>query len=159
MNVDKCCVVHSLKFISTLTSGIFAGGALYINLVESPARSTHDAETAVTIWKPSFIRARFCMSKLTFISGLSSIGAYYLAGNKCPMKWLLAGSMMLTIAPYTIFFMVPTNEELLETEKCIEKGTPHIEEKLQLWDKRHAVRTAISFGAFGYMLYLLSKGK
>lgn len=159
MNIDKNGVEYTLKFISTLTSGIFAGGALYINVVESPARLTHDAETAVKIWKPSFIRARFYMSKCTFVSGLSSIGAWYLSGKGCPMKWLLAGGMMLTIAPYTIFFMIPTNDQLLETEKCIEKGNAHIEEKLVLWNCRHVVRTAISFGAFGYMLYLLSKGK
>merc|ERR1712150_94555 len=135
------------------------GGALYINIVEHPARSTHDAETAVKIWKPSFLRARFYMSKYTVVSGLSSIGAWYLAGRKCPMTWFLAGSMMLTIMPYTIFFIVPTNDQLLETEKCIEKGNTHIEDKLALWNSRHAVRTVISFGAFGYMLYLLSKGK
>ena len=159
MNIDRACAVYSLKFASTLTSGMFAGGAMYINMVESPARLTHDGETAVTIWKPSFLRAQYCMSKLTITSGFCSLLAYWLSEDRHPTKWLLAGGLMLTIPPYTIFFICPTNNELIETEKCIENGNSWIEDKLSLWNTRHAVRSAISLSAFGYMLWLLSNHK
>lgn len=58
MKFDNGICGTALKVISTVTSGIFVGGALYINMVESPARMTHDPESAITMWKPSFVRAR-----------------------------------------------------------------------------------------------------
>jgi hypothetical protein len=36
----------ALKFIATLTAATFAGAALYVNLVEHPARMTLDSRAA-----------------------------------------------------------------------------------------------------------------
>ena len=55
--LDKETIGFGLKLVSTFTSGMFAGCALYVNAVEHPARMTHDMTTAVTIWKPSYLRA------------------------------------------------------------------------------------------------------
>ena len=74
MSMDQACLGTSLRFVSTLASGLFAGGALYINIVEHPARATHDTTTAVTIWRPSFIRAKRYLGKMAVISGFSGVG-------------------------------------------------------------------------------------
>ena len=55
--LDKEAVGFGLQLVSTLGTGIFAGGAFYINAVEHPARMEADMSTAVTAWKPSFLRA------------------------------------------------------------------------------------------------------
>ena len=159
MNFDRACATYSLKFISTLTSGMFAGGAIYINLVESPARLTHDAETALTIWKPSLIRAGRYMSSIALTSAISSVAVYWLTEERCFRTWLLAGGMMSTIPIFSIVCVLPTNKELLETEKCLDKGTTWIVNKLNSWNKLHAVRSVISLGSFAYMMWLLSKNK
>ncbi len=58
MDLDRATIGLGLKVLSTATAGLFAGGALYINLVEHPARmESPDMPTAVTAWKPSFVRA------------------------------------------------------------------------------------------------------
>jgi hypothetical protein len=41
------------ELVATLASGIFFGAALYINLVEQPARVSCGVPLAVTEWRPS----------------------------------------------------------------------------------------------------------
>ena len=58
-----------LKVTSTICSGLFAGGALYITMVEQPARMTHDPVSAITQWKPSFVRAASLQVIYIILSG------------------------------------------------------------------------------------------
>lgn len=57
MKIDLVQSTSVLKITSTICSGLFAGGALYITMVEQPARMTHDPVSAITQWKPTFVRA------------------------------------------------------------------------------------------------------
>jgi len=57
IKIDPLQTSAILKIFTTATAGLFAGGALYITLVENPARMTHDPSSAITQWKPSFVRA------------------------------------------------------------------------------------------------------
>jgi len=41
------------QILASLTCGIFAGAAVYINLVEQPARLFCGVALAVTEWRPS----------------------------------------------------------------------------------------------------------
>ena len=58
IDLNKLNCGLALRVISTVSGGIFAGGALYVDFVEHPARMTHDAASAITMWKPSFERAK-----------------------------------------------------------------------------------------------------
>ena len=69
-----------LKLTSTISGGLFAGGALYITLVEQPARMTHDPISGITQWKPSFVRAsslQVCFFQTCFFY----YGIYFLYKN------------------------------------------------------------------------------
>lgn len=62
MNFDQNKLGFGLKAISTVTAGLFAGGALYINVVEHPARmEATEMPAALTSWKPSYTRAAATM--------------------------------------------------------------------------------------------------
>ena len=45
------------KFLTTLCCGLFAGAAIYVNLVEHPARMQCDMELVATEFSPSYRRA------------------------------------------------------------------------------------------------------
>jgi len=44
------------EMVATLASGIFFGAAVYINLVEQPARISCGVPVAITEWRPSYRR-------------------------------------------------------------------------------------------------------
>ena len=50
------------QFIAVLCCGVFAGAALYINVVEHPARMGFDTRTAATGWAPSYKARPQCSS-------------------------------------------------------------------------------------------------
>lgn len=45
-------MLHALQFIATLFAALFAGAALYINLVEHPARMGLETSIAAKQWAP-----------------------------------------------------------------------------------------------------------
>jgi len=47
----------TMQFLATLACAMFAGAAIYINLVEHPARMSCGTEVAATEWAPSYKRA------------------------------------------------------------------------------------------------------
>ena len=74
MDIDKAAVGIGLKCLSTVTAGLFAGGALYINIVEHPARmEATDMKTALTCWKPSYTRAASIMVRMCIVCFIECI--------------------------------------------------------------------------------------
>jgi hypothetical protein len=71
--------VAVLQMIAVICSGIFAGAAIYINLVEHPARMEGGAAPALAEWAPSYRRATLMQAPLALIGGLAVLGAW-LAG-------------------------------------------------------------------------------
>jgi len=157
INFDRACAADSLKFLSTITGGVFAGGALYVNLVESPARLTHDPETAVAVWRSSFVRAKFYLGNLNTASSLCSIAAFWLSGDKFS-TCLLAGGTVLSVMN-TLLFILPVNGELMDPNKCAKMSDEVVVGKLKTWNKLHAIRSVIGFCSFGYLLWMLAKRK
>jgi len=50
-------MIALVEFIAVLSCTLFAGAAIYVNLVEHPARMGCDTKTAATVWAPSYKRA------------------------------------------------------------------------------------------------------
>ena len=50
-------MLQAFEFIATLCAALFAGAALYINLVEHPARMGLETRIAALQWAPSYKRA------------------------------------------------------------------------------------------------------
>ena len=52
-----------LELLATLSAGLFAGAAIYIDLAEQPARKQIDTAAALTEWRPygafMFVVARY----------------------------------------------------------------------------------------------------
>jgi len=163
MDIDRATVGLGLKVLSTVTAGIFAGGALYINVVEHPARmEAPDMATAVTSWKPSFTRAARILSKVAMTSSATSISAYVATRDtgKEHAGWLVTGCLFMGIPILTKLIIIPLNNQLLDTDNCIkEKGDEWIEENLNLWNRRHSYRTLLGLGALAGMVVLLATEK
>jgi hypothetical protein len=78
------------EFVAVLSCSLFTGAAVYINLVERPARMESGVEIAATEFAPSYRRATIMQASLAALGILSSIAAW-LAG--ATFWWLVAGAL------------------------------------------------------------------
>src|SRR6516225_335289 len=131
------------ELVATFTSGIFFGAALYINLVEQPARISCGVPLAVTEWRPSYKRGTLMQVPLALIGSLSALMAWWFHGSAA---WLIGGLLFLLVVPFTLVVILPTNKRLESQELDL-----HSEEagrQLRRWGWLHAVRTILSGTAF-----------
>ena len=139
-----------LEFIATLSAGLFCGAAIYINLVEHPARMSCGTVLAVTEFAPSYKRATVMQVLLAVISFLSSLIAWYIHSN---IYWLIGSILIIIVIPFTLIFILPVNKKLLDSS--LDKNSEYAKQLLNQWGRLHAVRSILSLISFILFLYAL----
>src|SRR5918992_53572 len=76
------------ELTATLSSGLFAGAAIYINLVEHPARLQTGIRPALTQFAPSYHRATVTQVSLAIAGFLSALLAWR---SRNDARWLVGG--------------------------------------------------------------------
>ena len=137
------------QFLAVLCCTLFAGAAIYINLVEHPARMGCDTKTAATVWAPSYERATVMQAPLAALSFLAGVGAWLFGGG---MLWLIGAVLIGLVIPFTFIGVMPTNHELLAPGRDL--SAIETRSLLGKWGRLHAVRSVLSFLAS--IVYLVS---
>ncbi len=127
------------EFVAVLSCSLFAGASVYINLVEHPARMECGVEVAATEFSPSYRRATVMQATLAAVGLASSIAAW-LAG--AAFWWLVAGALLGSVIPFTLFVILPINKLLLSP--TLDKQSVEAERLLARWARLHAVRSVLS---------------
>ena len=65
-----------LELIATICSGVFAGAAVYVNLVEHPARVETGTAAAIKQWRPSYRGGTMMQASLAVAGLLAALGAW-----------------------------------------------------------------------------------
>jgi hypothetical protein len=138
------------EFVAVLACSLFAGAAVYLTLVEHPARMECGVEIAATEFPPSYRRATVMQATLAAVGLLSSIAAW-LAG--ATFWWLVAGALLGSVIPFTLIVILPTNKLLLSP--TLDRQSAETERLLSRWGALHAVRSVLSGLALLLFLYLL----
>ena len=120
-----------------ILAALFAGAALYINLVEHPARMKLDTAQARAQWSPSYDRGYIMQATLAVLAGLAGLAAWVELNGSL---WLVGALLMLANWPWTLFVIMPVNKML----KADQGNTAAL---LNRWARLHAVRTLLSFAA------------
>jgi uncharacterized membrane protein len=141
-----------LEMLATLAAGLFAGAAIYINLVEHPARMECGTALAVTEFAPSYRRAAVMQGVLGAAGSLTAAGAW-LTGSS--VWWLVGGIILGAVIPFTLVVIFPTNKRLLDSS--LDKGSELASKLLTRWGRLHAVRSALSLISF--LLFVLLLGR
>ena len=130
------------EFISVLACALFAGAAVYVNLVEHPARMQCGVEIAATEFPPSYRRGTIMQATLAALGLLSSIAAW-LAG--ATLWWLLGGVLLGSVIPFTVIVILPTNKQLLNAS--LDRRSTEAQRLLKRWNALHAVRSVLLVSA------------
>ena len=129
-----------IEAVAVLACTLFTGAAVYITAVEHPARLSCGAAAAVAEWVPSYKRATIMQVPLALIAGLFGIIRCVQGGGPV---WLWAATLILTVIPFTLIVIRPTNNRLLDRARPADQ-TMHL---LKTWGRLHAVRGALSIAA------------
>jgi Anthrone oxygenase len=138
------------EFIAVLSCALFTGAAVYINLVEHPARMQCGVELAAKEFAPSYRRATVMQATCAAVGLLSSLAAW-LAG--AALWWLVAGVLLGSVIPFTLIVILPTNKRLLSP--TLDRRSAETGRLLARWGALHAVRSVLSGTALLLFLYLV----
>src|SRR5712675_2721296 len=129
--------------LALLASGLFAGAALYVSLVEHPARMQCGTRLAITEFAPSYKRGAVMQASLSTIGTLAAIASWI---QGAPAPWLIGGLLLGALVPFTLIVIFPTNKRLLDPS--LDKASNLAQQLLHRWATLHAVRTALSLASF-----------
>ncbi len=88
----------------------FTGAALYIALVEQPARLALDDTSMMREWAPSDRRGFALLGGLALAGAVAALAAF---GQASDIRWLVGALIAATSWPYFYFIVVPINNRLL----------------------------------------------
>jgi anthrone oxygenase-like protein len=116
-----------LQFIAVLTSTLFTGAAIYINVVEHPARMKCGTEVAAT-FGPSYKRAVPMQVILALVATGTGLLSWWIDGR---VMWLIGAMVMFAVIPFTLIAIMPTNQRLLDPG--LDRSSEATRRLLQKW--------------------------
>ena len=145
-------MITILQFIAVISGTLFTGAAIYINLVEHPARMGCGTKIAAMVWAPSYKRATVMQASLAIVSFLAGTSTWLLGGG---ISWLVGATLIGSVVPFTFIVIMSINHKLLEPGRDLSSDQTRV--LLEKWGRLHAVRSALSLVAsVVYVVQLLN---
>ena len=124
--------------LALIAAAIFGGVALYVNIVEQPARLSLDDRALLAEWKPSYKRGAAMQAPLALIGFLLGMLAWWQTSHA---GFLIGALLILAPWPWTLIVIKPTNDALLATNP--DQAGPQTRSLIQRWGVVHGVRTVL----------------
>jgi len=141
-----------LKVSATIAAGLFSGAAIYINLVEHPARMQCGTDLAIKEFAPSYRRATIMQVALAIVGLLMATAAWLKGGS---IWWLVGGVTLVAVIPFTLLFILPTNHKLLEPS--LDNASDLASRLLVRWGRLHAIRSILGLVSFLIFAWISSR--
>jgi hypothetical protein len=135
-------MVHLIAAAAVLLCTLFTGAAIYINLVEHPARLSSGTEAAARQWGPSYRRAAVMQATLAILASATGIATWFHGEG---IAWLWGGLLILAVVPFTLLVIRPINDRLLAPGRDL--ASAETRQLLERWGWLHAVRSALGLAA------------
>jgi len=125
-----------MPWLTIVFAVVFAAWALYVSLVEHPARLSIDPVAAVAQFRASYRLAALYQASFAALGLTAGVIASATSGDTV---WAIGGVVVGTAIPFTLIVIGPTNRRLL--------GTDHVGENarhlLVHWGRLHWVRSVL----------------
>ncbi len=129
--------------VATVAAGLFAGAAVFVTVVEHPARLECGQVLAIKEFGPNYRRAAVMQGVLAVVGLSASSVAWYQGFG---VGWLVGGLLLGALVPFTLVVIMPTNRRLLDSG--LDSSSGEARELLSRWGQLHAVRTVVSVAVF-----------
>ena len=133
--------------IALVITALFAGAAVYVSLVEHPAREASGAPVALAQFGPSYRRGAIMQGGFAALGGLAGIVRWAAGGG---VGWLTGGLLLAALIPYTLIFIMPTGKRLLDAGLAARPA--EATDLLCRWGRLHSVRALVGCVALGILL-------
>lgn len=135
-------MLTALKLIAMTCTALFAGAALYISVVEQPARLLASMEVALGEFRPGFPRARALQAGFAVVGAITAALAWWYGAGPA---WLVASLCLFSIVVFTLVIITPVYTALLDSS--LSASAPEARVLLERWGQLHAVRTVLGLVA------------
>lgn len=140
-----------LALLALISATLFAGAALYISLVEHPARLRLDDTPLLAQWQPSYKAALPIQAGLAMAGGVLGLIVWFTTEE---WPWLVGSIVMLANWPFTMLAVMPTNRRLLAMRP--QEAGPESRTMLLRWGRLHNARSVLGTVAMLLFTYALA---
>ncbi len=134
--------------LALVVSAVFAGAALYINIVEQPARLQLATPDLLTEWKLAYKRGTLMQAPLAVLGLLLGGVAWWQTGRP---EWMVGGALMIVNWPFTFLVIMPVNHKLMAADSAT--TDVDVRKMIEHWNRLHAGRTALGCAATAAFLW------
>jgi Domain of unknown function (DUF1772) len=128
----------ALALIALVVATLFAGAAVYISIVEHPARLTLDNSSMLAEWQLSYKRALPIQAGVAVVGGIAGLISWY---QSEAWQWLAGSVVLLTNWPFTLIGIMPTNKRLMAVRPT--DATKESRTLLNRWGSLHSIRSLL----------------
>lgn len=130
-------------------AALFTGAAVYINIAEHPARLKLEDAALLTEWKPAYEAGKLMQASLAAAGGVMGLIAFFYDWD---WKWILGALLIAANWPYTMYLIMPTNNQLLALDPATVAGNTSLRPLMVRWGWLHAGRSAL--GAIATIMFI-----
>ncbi len=138
-----------LNFALVLVMGTQFGIALASSIIVHPILAKISRTAAIEVFKPFFHKTHNSMITMSIIVTVLALGLSCFTSN---WWWIGVALLMHLNGPYTLKFMMPTNNRLMADD--VDPDSQQTISDLKNWGGLHAVRTVWNGGIFMAFLVL-----
>ena len=128
--------------LALVVAAVFSGAALYVSVVEQPARLALDDRSLLAEWKPAYKRGTAMQAPLAVVGCLLGLLAWWQTGA---WPWAVGALLLIANWPYTLVVVMPVNNKLTAIDPA--GAGPDSRRLIMQWARLHAARTALGFAA------------
>lgn len=132
-------------------TAFFTGAAVYISLIEQPARLLLDHRASLIEWQNTYPPAAKMQGSLAIAAALSATFAAWSARD---WRWLIGAALILVNWPYTLIALAPVNHTLMALTP--EAARASSRSLIEQWGSLHAVRSGLGLLATAALLWPLA---
>lgn len=134
--------------LALIAASVFAGAAIYVSVVEQPARLKLDGAALLAEWKPSYHRGTAMQAPLALIATVLGLAAFV---ETFDWRWLLGAALALANWPFTFFVIMRVNRVL----EAMQTADASVHARVTEWGRLHAVRSALGVATAAVFLWAL----